>query len=145
MKTLELKSIVCSAFPGTGKTYYCAGDYQPVDFAIDSDSSKFDKQDFPQNYIEHIKNSLGKHSRIFVSSHQEVRSALIQNEIEFTLVYPDVSLKNEYIERYKKRGSNNSFIKLINDNWDDWISQLQNQKGCKHIVLKSGQFISNVL
>lgn len=146
MEKYAIGQRVISAFPGTGKTHYCTTeqDYMPNDFACDSDSSKFDKSNFPQNYIEHIKKMKEEgYAFIFVSSHKEVRDALVENGIDFTLVYPKKELKEEYINRYKKRGSSDSFIKLISDNWDLWIDELKNQKGCKHIELESGKYLAN--
>jgi len=142
--------IVISAFPATGKSYYCSnGDwsqYVSDGFCCDSDSSLFDKSDFPNNYMTHIKNRIDEnYYRIFVSSHKEVREALIDNKIEFTLVYPSIDLKEEYIARYKDRGSSDSFIDLVSSNWDAWINECVNQKGCEHIVLKSGEYLSNVI
>lgn len=141
--------LVISGFPGTGKSYYVGrgegSDYMPQGFASDSDSSKFDKKYFPQNYIEHIKELISKGTaRIFVSSHKEVREALIKEGIDFVLVYPKKELKQEYIERYKQRGSPDSFINLISENWDIWISELENQKGCSHKQLDSNQFMYNI-
>jgi hypothetical protein len=143
------KHLLVAAFPGTGKSYYCYnGDwshYMPAKFATDSDSSKFDKKYFPDNYINHIKERISEgYARIFISSHKEVRDALVENNLEFTLVYPKKELKDEYLKRYKERGSSDVFINLISNNWDLWIEELKNQKGCKHIELKSGQFIANV-
>lgn len=147
MEKFKIGQMVISAFPGTGKSHYVNSEsgYMPNDFATDSDSSKFDKSDFPKNYIQHIKNNINDgYARIFVSSHKDVREALIKNEIEFTLVYPSLDQKDDYIKRYKERGSSESFIKLISDNWENWINECKNQKGCKHIELKQGQFLSNV-
>ena len=143
-------TVVCAAFPGTGKSYYCHnGDwsqYVPEGFCCDSDSSKFDKSNFPQNYMEHIKQRIAdKYARIFVSSHKEIRDSLVSNGINFVLIYPDKSLKQEYISRYKKRGNSEQFITLLENNWDNWIDDCEAQKGCKHIVLNSGQFVSNVV
>ena len=141
------KPMLVAGFPGTGKSSYCYrdADYMPQGFATDSDSSKFDKANFPQNYIEHIKGKISEgYARIFISSHKEVRDALVENGLEFTLVYPKKELKEEYLKRYKERGSPDGFIKLISDNWDLWLDELKNQKGCKHIELESGQFIANV-
>lgn len=131
-----------SAFPGTGKSYYYSKSDKNV---LDSDSSKFDKSQFPKNYINHIIENTGKVDIIFISSHEEVRNALVENNIYFTLIYPDISLKDEYISRYKERGNDNNFVKLLENNWDNWINQLQSQVGCEHIVLKNGQYISDVL
>lgn len=67
---------IISAFPGTGKSYvyrkYINSDLK----IIDSDSSKFSKEYFPANYIEHIKRCLGRYDIVFVSSHKSVRQAL---------------------------------------------------------------------
>ena len=144
------KPVLVAGFPGTGKSYYVnygkGNDYMPDKFATDSDSSKFDKANFPQNYIEHIKEKISEgYGRIFISSHKEVRDALVENGLEFTLVYPKKELKEEYLKRYKERGSPDGFINLISNNWDLWISELENQKGCNHIQLESCQFMYNVI
>ena len=141
------KPLLVAGFPGTGKSYYTNTEsgYMPQGFATDSDSSKFDKDNFPQNYIEHIKEKISQgYARIFISSHKEVRDALVENGLEFTLVYPKKELKEEYLKRYKERGSPDGFINLISNNWDLWLEELKNQKGCRHIELESGQFIANV-
>ena len=143
-----MKQLIISGFPGTGKSYYIArgegSDYMPQGFASDSDSSKFDKSNFPQNYIEHIKSLIAKGTmRIFVSSHKEVRDALVKEGIEFILVYPKKELKEEYLQRYQERGSSEQFIKLISDNWDNWIDELESQKGCSHLQLESNEFMYN--
>ena len=56
------KPMLVAGFPGTGKSSYCYrdADYMPQGFATDSDSSKFDKANFPQNYIEHIKEKISE-------------------------------------------------------------------------------------
>lgn len=145
----KIKTMVVSGFPGTGKSYFVnygeGSGYMPQGFAVDSDSSKFNKSEFPDNYIKHIKSGIGVHRIIFVSSHKEVRNALVENNIFFTLVYPDLELKKEYINRYKKRGSDDGFIDFISDNWNNFLNDLRYQKGCNHLVLKENEFMSNTL
>lgn len=117
---------VVSAFPGCGKTYFY-NTYK--NFTIsDSDSSTFDKKDFPKNYITHIKELLekGENDYIFVSSHEEVRQALIKEGIEFTLVYPEKHLKSVYLERYKKRGSPDTFISMMDTNFNKFVDDCAN-------------------
>ena len=135
-------TVLCAAFPGTGKSHYFRNSELDV---LDSDSSKFDKSEFPTNYIEHIKDNLGKVDVILISSHEEVREALVDSSLSFTLVYPNKDLKSDYIARYKKRGSSDKFIELISKNWHNWLGELKDQKGCKHIILKQGEYISDVL
>jgi len=136
-------TLVLSAFPGCGKSHYFRENTDKI--VLDSDSSKFDKSDFPRNYIQHIKENIGKVDIIMVSSHKEVREALVDNGIQFTLVYPDISIKDEYIQRYIDRNSPESFINLLTKNWELWIEELENQTNCHRIKLKENQYISDVL
>ena len=83
---------VISAFLGCGKTTAYIKLKDKID-VLDSDSSFFDKKDFPRNYIEHIKSNIGKVDVIFVSSHQIVRNALKENNITFSMYYPSKERK----------------------------------------------------
>ncbi len=141
-----MRTKIISAFPGTGKSYYHK--LHP-DTTLDSDSSNFSwvkdengnntkerNPNFPQNYIEHIKANIGKYEYIFVSSHKEVREALLDNCLFFFLVYPDRGRKEEFIQRYKDRGNNESFIQLVDSKWDEWIDELDYYRfvhGCERI------------
>jgi hypothetical protein len=147
---IAVSPMLVAAFPGTGKSYYVnygeGSGYMPQGFATDSDSSKFDKANFPANYIEHIKQCIKDgYARIFISTHKEVMVALVANDLKFTLVYPKENLKEEYLQRYKERGSSQAFIDLIDKNWSNWLFELHRQTGCTRIELESGQFISNVM
>lgn len=137
------KTRVISAFPGCGKSHYFRENKDLI--VLDSDSSTFDKSDFPRNYIEHIKSNIGKADIIMVSSHKEVREALVDNDIKFELVYPDLSIKEEFIQRYKDRGSPEKFIGLLESNWQNWIGELESQTGCEKKVLGKGKYLSDVI
>jgi len=138
---------IVSGFPGIGKTYYKQNSNLNI---IDSDSSKFSwiekgvrHPNFPQNYIDHIKNNIGKVDIILISSHKIVRDALVNNNINFTLIFPERHLKEEYIKRFKTRGSDQEFINMLECNWNSFIDDMNNQKKCKSVKLKSGEFLSN--
>ena len=156
-----MKTKIISAFPGTGKSYYHKNHLETT---LDSDSSQFswlydewgDKllgldgkpmrnPQFPQNYIEHIKSNIGKYEYIFVSSHKEVREALVNNCLLFYLIYPDYDDKEIYIERYKQRGSSDNFIKLIENNWNNWIEELDWQDDCVLFKLPKNSNITEYL
>ncbi|PZP55500.1 MAG: hypothetical protein DI586_06670 [Micavibrio aeruginosavorus] len=154
-------TIVISGFPGVGKSEFS----RRISGCVDSDSSHFSwllengqkvkdldgkdirHPDFPNNYIKHIKSLIngGQTSIIFVSSHRDVRDALVKAEIPFVLVYPDRSLKDEYLARYSGRGSPEGFINLIKNNWDDFLIELKEQVGCEHVVLSAGQFMADTI
>lgn len=136
------ETILVSAFPGCGKSHFFKNTKLVT---LDSDSSKFDKAHFPENYIKHIKSNLGKVDIIFISSHQEVRDALNDNNLEYMLVYPDPSLKEEYLERYNKRGSGKAFIKLLDEKWNLWMKGLENDPTPYKYILNEGEYLSHAI
>ena len=111
----------------------------PVGFKIlDSDSSEFSwvkdengnntsirNPEFPQNYIDHIKEKMQSEFIIFVSSHDVVREALKQNNIPYDIFYPRKDQKEEWINRFRKRGDDEKFISFISDNWDKFIDDIE--------------------
>jgi hypothetical protein len=143
------KTKVISGFPGVGKSHFHKNN--PDLIILDSDSSSFSwvekgvrNPDFPNNYIRHIKENLGKVNVILLSSHKQVRDALRENDIGYTMVYPDKSLKHEYLSRYKGRGSDENFLGMIDKNWDGFIDELETEEYPIKITLKEGQYLQDV-
>lgn len=158
-----------SAFPGTGKSTihkdgYDYGLYpmtadgyavyrmvRPVGTpaVFDSDSSTYDKSEFPDNYInwmvKTLQNNVLDGFLALVSSHDNVRAAMQERGLSYTLVYPDRSLKEEYIKRYTERGNVPGFIKLMQDKWDDFIDSCDQDPTPNKVILESGQFLKDVL
>jgi len=151
-------TIIVSAFPACGKSYMF-NNYNGKPFAmLDSDSSQFSwikdenvnntkerNPDFPDNYIKHIKDNIGKVDVIFISSHDIVRKALNDNEINFFMVYPDKLMKDEWIRRFKERGNNEGFIKFIGDNWDDFIDKIRSDQYSGYYELQRDEYIGDIL
>ncbi|MCX6819676.1 MAG: hypothetical protein NT019_00070 [Candidatus Adlerbacteria bacterium] len=81
---------------------------------------------------------------MFVSAHKEVREALVQAGIPFTVVHPSLEMKDEYIGRYIARGNAPEFVQLLEENYEKWITDIMVQQGCEHIVLKPGQYLVDV-
>ena len=161
--------LVISAFPGCGKSsiFNNGEEYNlvPVPFnkdllelgkierkegrtlVFDSDSSNFDKNHFPGNYISYIKSLLEMFDNvvIFVSSHIAVREALAESGIEYVLVYPEPYLKQQYLNRYVKRGSPEGFIKLLDDKWLEWLDSCdKDENAISHYKLSNGQYLSDL-
>lgn len=109
-----------------------------------STASTARRPDFPANYIAHIRANLDKVDIILVSSHAEVRRALLEAGIKFALVYPLYDLKEEYRARYAQCGSSPEFIRVIGLRWEEWQHELLLQRGCTHIVLGPGQYLKDL-
>lgn len=116
---------------------------------LDSDSSLFSwiydengnktnqrNPEFPQNYINHIKEHLETEDVIFVSSHKVVREALEKEGIPYYLIYPRKDQKEEWLYRFKKRGNDESFIKFQDEHWDEFIEDMENETFPTKIVLE---------
>lgn len=160
---------IISAFPCCGKTYVYENQKEVfTDFKtkngrypviLDSDSSKYSwiisnegmekerNPAFPNNYIEYIKNNIGKVDYIFVSSHEEVREALAKAGINFTIVVPNKSLLNEWMIRAINRDDEESFVNMLIDNWDKWLNKINEESNtyAKKIELKRFEFLADVL
>lgn len=157
---------IISAYPCCGKSYIVdnidylfRGEEEKI-LVLDSDSSQFSwiqekrpngkkwrNPDFPNNYIKHIKENIGKVDYIFVSSHKEVREALSKANIKFTLVVPEKKLLNDWMIRMYNRGNDDDFINLQINNWDKWLDEIDNEKNTysKIIKLKKNEYLSDIL
>lgn len=139
------KSLILLGFPGVGKSTLTQS--YP---AHDSDSSSFSwsspgirHPNFPTNYIEHLKTLDGL---VLASSHDTVRRTLRDSGVPYGLAHPTYGCKEEYIERYKARGSDAAFVKLLNRNWEAWLSELFHDHACQlRIVLKPGEYLADHL
>lgn len=138
-----MRTLVISAFPGTGKSYLFQNKgYKKI---LEAESSDFDKANFPKNYISFIRKNLGKQSIILTSSHKDVRDGMIDANINYTLVYPKKELKKEYISRYIDRGDSDEFIENMDKKWNEYIVSCMNQKFCIHKSLDSGMYLTDIL
>lgn len=153
-----MKTVVVSAFPGCGKSY--VKEHNDDLIILDSDSSKYswiyvngektDERDpnFPDNYMEHIKEAIAsdKYDFIFVSSHETVRKALKDNDIVYISVLPDMNSKEEWLKRFKERGDSDEFIKTISDNWENWITDMNDREknpALFNVFLKADEYLDH--
>ena len=153
---------IYSIFPACGKTWLYEHQEDYGLKILDSDSSEFSLHkildasgaevtkirhpNFPNNYIEHIKENIGKYDCIFVSSHASVREALDKEGIDFTIVYPEQFCKAEWVGRCFIRelnGESGCGAKLMYDNFDEWILECV-ETGINHeeIILDSAEYLS---
>ena len=140
---MKINTIIVSAFHGCGKTT-AARELKEQLTLMDLDSSTFDKNNFPQNYLEYIKSQIGKQEIIFISSHEIVRKALETEGIEYFLFYPSLKRKEEFLDLYYLRGNNEAFVNILDKNFENFIASCNNAKTPNKITLnKEGEFLLN--
>lgn len=132
-------TIIISAFPACGKSYmYNNYNGKPYSM-LDSDSSNFSwiyengiktnvrNPDFITDYMNHIKENIGKVDVIFVSSHAEVRKALRENNLKYFMVYPSLDMKEEMLKRMRERGNDDNFIKFQDSHYEQFITEIMSE------------------
>lgn len=118
---------IISGFPGVGKSHLGKRSDNEV-VVLDLESSDFKGENRWEDYKNEIKNQIGKVDVLFVSSHKETRKILSELGLNFYLVYPDKSLKDEYLRRYAERGSSQEFIDMMDKNFDLFIDSIENEE-----------------
>lgn len=92
--------MIIMGYPGIGKSTVAKTDYR----FIDLDSSTF--KDIPNwaKYYTTVAEGLSHQGYyVFVSTHAEVRNRLYGSKEKVALCYPDGSIKEEWIEKLRKR------------------------------------------
>jgi adenylate kinase family enzyme len=145
-------TIIISGFPGIGKSYLTELYKDKGIIICDSDSSKFSwiepgirNPDFPNNYINHIKELIGKVDGILVSSHSIVREALAAANIKYVLVYPDKSLYLKYLKRYVKRNNDTEFIINMAKLFHTFVNQCDNDMNAIRYKMTEDNYLSDII
>lgn len=108
--------IICG-FPGTGKTTMAR-----LSRWVDLGSTPFDK-DWAR-YAKVARHMSNNGYTVMVSTHKELLAEFEQIEVQYTVVIPPITDKEVYLHRYDMRGNTYDFIRLLDDNWQRWISDI---------------------
>lgn len=146
--------VIVSAFPASGKTWLAAHckllnitGYKVLDLdptlipKVDGQRTS----DFKECYLAMVKESIAPDTIILLSTHEEIRSALVEEGLEYSLVYPQDDLKQEWIDRLHSRQSPDSLISIVRRSWSSMLDECGNQGGCARFVLKEGQYLSDII
>ena len=102
-------------------------------------------EEWPNNYFEALKNVKDKYDYILIAD-EICNEFLINNKYDYWYVYPKRELKQEYLDRCKKRGNNEEFIYWYSKLWDQWIDKCEEDNyASKKIELKSNEYLEDVL
>lgn len=73
-----------------------------------------------------------------------LRQELNKRQIKYKIIYPDISLKEEYINRINKRNKSSELEESLQEHWDILINGFK-QSSTESIVLNSKQYLENIL
>ena len=160
-KKIVLKALIICGFPGIGKSTA----EQAYRDAIDCESSAFhyvidhnvvnanfpagvkkENPNWAQEYVDFVEKCAkdGKYRYVLASSHLEVREELDMRTIPYVVVVPEAGIKDEYLQRYVKRGDCAEFIIKVSESWDEWLNEIE-QNAPAVIHLKAGKVLSDIL
>ena len=123
--------------------------YKYVDSSTEIEADKGKRRtrniEFPKNYFMALEYVKDKYDYILISDNI-CDSWLRENNITYWQVYPNINLKEEYLERMKSRGNPVEFIDYQGKLWAEWVEGCKNDKfASKHIELQAGQYLEDVL
>ena len=75
-------------------------------------------------YAEVAKHMSDNGYTVMVSTHAEMLEALEQIETQYVVVIPPITDKDTYLRRYDMRGNTCDFIRLLDENWQKWLSAI---------------------
>jgi hypothetical protein len=151
---LPQRCVIISAFIASGKTWLTLNAKQ-LDLSgyniLDLDSSIIPKENgqrasnFKELYMAKVRDSIAPNTIILISTHEEIRSALAEQGLDYALVYPRRDLEEEWIKRLELRKSPQGLIDIVRRDWSMMLGECEDQGGCKHFILEKGQYLSNMI
>ena len=147
------QGIVICGFPGTGKRYaiermkdMCKIVYlDETEFKWIGTILKDFGLRYPKVYVNQIKKLQKTHDFILVPSDREIRDILKAYKIDYQIVYPDISLKNEYVGRAYLNNYNKEYIDHLVKNWDAIIRNCMTDPCSVKKELTQHEYIGNYL
>lgn len=145
------------SFPGTGKSTVP----QSIPDVLDADSRLYQfigatprmlhdaaaqartvpNPEYPDNYFNYFENAGSTY--VLLNCHVSLLPRL-PNE-NFFLVYPDISLKDEYLRRYRDRGDNDSFISYMDESFADMIHAIESYPCRKLRITDEHTYLTDIL
>lgn len=158
---MENKCVIIAGFPGVGKSAVVSYPISVYDvessifhWAKAEDGTKELNLLWPENYISAIERiaEAPNVTHVLVSTHKEVIEGLLENH-DIVVVAPTSAQKNDYLQRYLRRGSSAEFIATMDRNFEKYLSELsywptdESESGHHLTVIRlyQGQYISDIL
>ena len=96
---------------------------------------------WPRNYISAVLTAYHRYQYVVIPTILPVLEELRRLRIPYVLCYPERGLKEEYKERYRKRGNLEAFEEVFVGCWDYYLDRFETDEYGKHILLKTGEYL----
>lgn len=106
----------------------------------------FDKEyifndDYPDNYINYINSANA--DIVLINCELDLLKHFPKEQL--LLVYPDISLKEEYLQRYRDRGDSEAFVRHMAQNFENDIWCIENSPYSKFKITENNYFLNDLL
>ena len=142
-------------FPGIGAKYFEKNNLKKViiGYANPPSDAGYTYCNYPDCWISRIKEMLYYNNvdYIYAPIHTSLREAIKEDkeldDVEKWIIYPDRTLKLEYIERYRERGDDQAYVTHMAEIWDEAIESIENEDKSKFNLykLRSGETMSDFI
>lgn len=144
---MNKKGKIIAAFPCVGKTHFVLNNFISIS-CVDHDFYDYMYRgnlgnNWLAHYIYRMEELQNKFDYVLINATPEILKALKELQINATVVYPDITLKKEWIDRAIKRGGATQFPKLLEQNWDYWILCCNMWEGEK-VSIKENEHLSDL-
>lgn len=158
------KNYVYSVFAGLGKTTLAKQndsfiDLESSDFQWIGKSTEKTKEGlkgtdrvfnpkFPENYIQAIKEFLEDGKNVLISAQPKVLDLVEKEKLPLITVYPlnTEKCKRELLQRYADRGNPEPFIKLMESNFENFVTDMESRNDSVegYYVVGEGLYLSDL-
>lgn len=141
--------MIIAAFPGTGKTtleeqYPNQLQDTPTEDLVEKHGGQHTPM-YHDEFADRVDNVV-KHGRIaLMLPIMDVMDRLIARGHDIITIIPLQECKDEYMTRYRERGSDEAFLEKIDRNWDSWLHLVERGEYDPLIRLKPGEYLSDVI
>ena len=156
---MKINSIIISAFPMSGKTlnsatynlqayaqvYEFDNALKEISFSkhawLDKEK-KITNPDFPKNYVDEVEMYTGNTFLILISSSKKVRAEMQRRNINYHLIYPDKSRKNELLKNaIKNPERSEEFCNWLDNKFESAIEHIESDTFARKLKLNNeGEF-----
>jgi hypothetical protein len=134
-----MKNNIICGFAGIGKSYLAKHEAGYIDL----ESTPFKKNwDLYIDVAEHMQSQGYK---VMMSCHKELRDKLKERNVDYIVVIPTVDYKDNYIQRYKDRGSTREFIELFEDKFEEFIREILDNEHDVYLLGKEYETLSDII